>query len=87
MADIIKAFLVAVSPEKGRGTKRKREEEDEEEETPEDEKKEQGDSDEEQDKKRAKMDEEGMCQHTTSSDAVVKGKYDGPQLELLLNSY
>ena len=35
---------MAVSPEKGRGTKRKREEEDAEEETPEDEKKEQGDS-------------------------------------------
>ena len=67
MADIIKAFLVAVSPEKGRGPKRKREEEDAEEETPEDEKKEQGDSGE-QDKKRAKMDEEGMCQHPLPDD-------------------
>ena len=68
MADIIKAFLVAVSPDKGRETKRKREEEDEKEETPEDEKKEQGGSDEEQDKKRAKMDEEGMCQHPLPDD-------------------
>ena len=66
MADIIKAFLVSDSPEKGRGTKRKREEE--EEETPEDEKKEQGASDDEQDKKRAKMDEEGMCQHPLPDD-------------------
>ena len=54
---------IRVGEQNERGKRR-----DEEEETPEDEKKEQGDSDEEQDKKRAKMDEEGMCQYPLPDD-------------------
>ena len=61
MADIIKAFVLDVSPDKGRGTKRKREEE--EEEKLEDLRKENEESEDGHDEKRAKMDEEGMCQH------------------------
>ena len=63
MADVIKAFVLAVSPHKERGTKRKREE-DEEEGKPEDKKADEESDEEEQDKKRTKMnEEEGMCQH------------------------